>query len=77
MWNQRLLVNIANLKTIGSLLHDEFLKQKDPDISIKICTCIELIDLLKPNENGYKIDYDKELKVSEATKKLKSNSIKY
>lgn len=75
-----MLVKIANLKTIKDYLNEEFLKQSDPDLSIKICTCIEVVDLLKPNELGHIIDYDKELKISEVkspSKKVKKNSIEY
>lgn len=75
-----MLVKIANLKTIKDYLNEEFLKQSDPDLSIKICTCIEVVDLLTPNNFGHIIDYDKELKISEvktANKKIKKNSIEY
>jgi glutamate racemase len=72
-----LIINIANLKTIKSFLHEEFLKQKDADVCIRISACIELMDILEPNENGYQIKYDKELEVSVAPKKLKNNSIRF
>lgn len=75
-----MLVKIANLKTIKEFLNEQFLIQKDADLSIKICTCIEVVDLLEPNNLGHIIDYDKELKifeVKEPNKKIKKNSIKY
>lgn len=58
-------------------MHDEFLKQSNADMCIRISACIELIDLLEPNDNGYQIKYDKELEVVEASRKIKNNSIKY
>lgn len=56
---------------------DEFVKHDNADTCIKISACIELIDLLEPNDKGYQIKYDKELEVTQSTKKLKTNSISY
>ena len=59
-----LTVYISDTKTIKGILQKAFMNQGDPDIAIKIVAIIEMIDLLKPSSTGYKVTYDKEIKIS-------------
>lgn len=72
-----MLIYIGDLLTIKEFLDEEFMKQEDPDICIKIAACKELTDLLEYNENGYQIHYDKQMSVLVSPCKLQKNDIIY
>ena len=70
-----MFVYINDLFTIKCLLREEFVKQTNPDVIIKIANCIELIDILEYSNKGYKIEYTDQIRVIKARKPVLENKI--